>query len=730
MAPAFDRLDYEPDGHLTVASMMILGGLDGRAFGDAIGYLLARAGTLTPDAQAVACDAIERAVDDARNEGREVDFDPAALVGIWRGAFDDPTMTGVARVAVRLMLAQRFGPAEIFASLPSDPAGQEIRDRLDSDLKNASAKAMAPLPAGDGSAPDDESIRGIEFPSPDAAPTAEGGPKRTAELTIGSDTLELSGLPEGEQRRVIQDWMARHAADAGRTYSAYGRLACNEVVPVGEAFELEVGLSPTQSPGVAGPAMTLVAPEPSSGYFVDVQLFADGFDIGAGESWRQSIEVSSGELHPMVTVHLTPRPIRDEMTDREISATFSIEGETLGFAQRFVRVTRAPDRQAATPVTVPQAGGVNIPAPSGDPKADLTIVIKKGVEAGTLLWSIESALPGVSLDGDEPPNSSIGDEPEKFAVNLIRTLFTHGSAPGLLDLLRGRGARIRDAMPDGVMRAIEAAAAATSPAPPQILLLTDEPYVPWELTLLDDPWIADAPPFLAAQADVGRWILRSRTIADPPRSVDGSQMAVVWGVYEGPSLQRLVSAEEEAKELKKTYHAASITAEGLPVRELLNGTPPADILHFAVHGKFDPQAATEGIQLVKGPPVVPDQIGGSNLRDRAPFVFLNACQIGSAQTVLGGYGGVAHAFLEAGASAVVAPLWSIDDGIAKGIALTFYEQALAAAPGASAPTVAGLLRQARHGLFDTAEAPSATYLAYQFYGHPSLRLTWEGGSNG
>ncbi|HEX5013094.1 MAG TPA: hypothetical protein VFV72_02960 [Candidatus Limnocylindrales bacterium] len=40
---------------------------------------------------------------------------------------------------------------------------------------------------------------------------ASRSPKRTATLTLGGDTLELSGLSERDQRAVIRDWMARHA---------------------------------------------------------------------------------------------------------------------------------------------------------------------------------------------------------------------------------------------------------------------------------------------------------------------------------------------------------------------------------------------------------------------------------------------------------------------------------------------------------------------------------------
>lgn len=40
---------------------------------------------------------------------------------------------------------------------------------------------------------------------------ASRSPKRSAKITLGGDTLELSGLSERDQRLVIRDWMARHA---------------------------------------------------------------------------------------------------------------------------------------------------------------------------------------------------------------------------------------------------------------------------------------------------------------------------------------------------------------------------------------------------------------------------------------------------------------------------------------------------------------------------------------
>jgi hypothetical protein len=74
------------------------------------------------------------------------------------------------------------------------------------------------------------------------------------------------------------------------------------------------------------------------------------------------------------------------------------------------------------------------------------------------------------------------------------------------------------------------------------------------------------------------------------------------------------------------------------------------------------------------------------------------------------------AFLYAGASGVVAPLWSIEDAIAKEIALRFYEQTFAG----MAP--AEFLHGERCKFRDTSSDISATCIAYHFFGHPAMRL--------
>jgi CHAT domain-containing protein len=192
-------------------------------------------------------------------------------------------------------------------------------------------------------------------------------------------------------------------------------------------------------------------------------------------------------------------------------------------------------------------------------------------------------------------------------------------------------------------------------------------------------------------------------------------LAVVWGVYHpNPAWPRLFDAEQEAADLAKTYKTTPVDARSAPVQRLLEGDPKADLLHFAVHGQYDPQGQIDGVVLIDGA-LSPNQVTGSELGG-TPFVFLNACQVGAANEVLGDYAGMADAFLKAGAAAVIAPLWSIDDVLARELALQFYKKAL------NGESPASVMRSERTAFLKASEPTSSTYLAYQFYGHPRMTL--------
>jgi len=164
------------------------------------------------------------------------------------------------------------------------------------------------------------------------------------------------------------------------------------------------------------------------------------------------------------------------------------------------------------------------------------------------------------------------------------------------------------------------------------------------------------------------------------------------------------------------------------VLDCLRGSPPADILHVALHGQVGGQGR-EGLVLLApkvnggfAPQFLKYQHVDAVDMPRRTFVFLNACQVGQGRTVLGDYAGLATAFLAAGAAGVVAALWNVDDAVASEFAAEFY----AAVDNPARLSVGEALRRARAAYAadstDAGKRSSATLVAYQLFGHPRLRL--------
>src|SRR5215475_14933337 len=91
------------------------------------------------------------------------------------------------------------------------------------------------------------------------------------------------------------------------------------------------------------------------------------------------------------------------------------------------------------------------------------------------------------------------------------------------------------------------------------------------------------------------------------------------------------------------------------------------LVHFVCHGQDD----LSGIQTID----LEDDKMSSNavigmrgvahaFAKKHPLVFLNACEVGRTTPALVGLGGFADSFIQIGASAVIAPLWSVDDSAA------------------------------------------------------------------
>jgi hypothetical protein len=539
--------------------------------------------------------------------------------------------------------------------------------------------------------------------APPEPPMTRAEPPAAAEgATAGAEppaTVTPSGAPERDPPR-----------------SAYALLDCPGVVVAEEEFDLTVGISPTPTPGVTGDAM--VRPESSVGpYTLSVQVVADGFRlIGGPGSWRRDLRVTADAPYPTYVLRLAAEPQIERIRPKSIQAMYSVDGQTIGMAVRSVAVVRSPDLLGQAEEEVLE-GGVDITIPSEKTAPDLTVRILRSRSngEGRLLWTFES--PHRIPAPDAPVVADIGRNPEAFAKQLVDQIAVHEGQPGLYQYLMGVGNTVSDQVPQEFWEALQAVARQIGDRSPSVMFLSEEPYVPWELAVVDPPLDPNLPPFLSAQASVGRWVLgHRRPKLPPPVDVQVGALAVVWGVYDRQEW-RLLEAEDEAAQLQATFGALSVDALPQAVIACLKGDPRAELLHFAVHGIYNPTGPKQGLILIDGQTLDPLEVRGVKFQT-GPFVFLNACQVGTGTTVLGDYAGMAEAFLYAGAAGVVAPLWSIDDALAKDIALRFYQQTLVEG---RAP--AEVFRAERARFIDSPDVASSTFLAYQFYGNPAMKLS-------
>jgi hypothetical protein len=573
---------------------------------------------------------------------------------------------------------------EILAVLQRNPATREwLADRL------AGSKAEPPPP--------------VPPPSPEPAERPR---------TRGLDFDRFRRDAEGEKERT-RGLRPDRKATAPATYAL---VDCPDVLVATEEFELVVGLASKRSPGVETDGPLAV---PTTDYALTIDVHAEGFTLKHGETWRQSVKVIAEKPHPRLPLHLTPKAQAEPYKPRTIKVSYSIDGQVVGMATRFVVVT-SPATDIDTVPAPPISHGTDVTVPAARTAPDLTARILVGEDdPEKAFWVLVSPWDGEVPIPAENYEHEIGDA-KAFLTSLVADVSAAEGQAAPYEELLGVGHRIANLIPDEFWSALHAVHEHLKETP-TLLFLSEEPYIPWELAFLDEPLDADpaVPPFLGAQANVARWILGDKTpVQPPPRERLVSAMAVVAGDYSNSGWDELPEATKEAKVLAGEYEAKSVDADLRTVLELLKGNPKVDLVHFAVHGQYDGEVGRDGLIMVDG-----QVLNGNKVLARpldGPFVFLNACQVGAGNKILAGAAGLAADFVNAGASGVVAPLWSVKDTIAREIAQEFYSRVFGD-PRVS-PAVA--LRECRAKFRDD-PAASPTYLAYQFFGGPNMTLIRE-----
>jgi hypothetical protein len=357
---------------------------------------------------------------------------------------------------------------------------------------------------------------------------------------------------------------------------------------------------------------------------------------------------------------------------------------------------------------------------------DLIVRIQKSGGPGEYRWSCLSPHLNLAVSGDPgDATMSLGSDAETWVRNMIKPLTDKQLADAELVDVDGIGEVIYKATPPVFKRAYWAvwqAARAGGFRFESIQLVTDEPYVPWELMRVADDAVApdDDPVMLSVRHAVGRWLagqsggLKQR-IPVQAVAVSASDYAQVDGVA-----QKLPWASVERQLMVGTYHALDVPLQSAPLLAfLIDGKVQA--VHFACHGKMSIAAPDTSFLVLEDTPNVlkPPAIGRTEVRrglgKQRPLIFLNACEVGGTAASLAMVAGFPAAFLSAGAAAVVCPLWAVNDERAMRIAKDFYARVLVA----DGEPLGRVLRDVRAAWRDERHL---TYLAYVLYGDPLAQV--------
>src|SRR5262249_52218866 len=209
-----------------------------------------------------------------------------------------------------------------------------------------------------------------------------------------------------------------------------------------------------------------------------------------------------------------------------------------------------------------------------------------------------------------------------------------------------------------------------------IAIVSEEPFIPWELMIpcrvrdgRTQKW--DEP--LGVKFRIGRWI--AGDIVSPRQKISLVDSYVIAPQYTGNLALQLSAAEIQL--VLAVFTGNPIQPASFEEIERQLNSQGRTLLHFVCHGK-DNAGGLQTIYLENKEELSSTTILGMQglskaFAEKRPLVFLNACEVGRTTAALMGLGGFAKSFIDLGASAVIAPLWSVKDKIAHEVAKEFYQ---------------------------------------------------------
>lgn len=498
---------------------------------------------------------------------------------------------------------------------------------------------------------------------------------------------------------------------------------------VGENITLSVSLKTQADPEVSG-GVALPTAEPAFVFKLDVHLLC-----GQESQWDTLEYSQQGGTTKAATFSFTAPDVSPDASgnypEREklpVTVNFYYQNRWCGEGRRYLDLlldeTVAPLRRLPKP---PESYWSKlIYLEQGAQPPDLLVRISK---TGEHEYQWVCLSPHMQFDTSLSGSMILPQKAEDF----VRDMFEQYSRTTLNEVrvneIRGIGEHIYDSTPEAFRAAYWTlhglSHARGGVAFKNILFITDEPYIPWELMRIADqqrgPGVEAE--FLSIRHAVGRWVADCSSRL--PQQIPVREMVASGSDYVGiPAVDPpLPWVKEELAWLSQHYQAKTVPLRSADVLNFLK-TGTAQAVHFACHGMMDSlnplrsQLVMEDSPANLRPTVISANEVEVGLGKAHPLIFLNACQVGSSGASLSLMAGFPGAFLKAGASAVISPLWTISDEHAKTITEQFYQAAFAN-PGATL----GEIMQGIHKQW--ADKQHLTFLAYVLYGDPQARVSFQ-----
>lgn len=256
-----------------------------------------------------------------------------------------------------------------------------------------------------------------------------------------------------------------------------------------------------------------------------------------------------------------------------------------------------------------------------------------------------------------------------------------------------------------------------------ISIVSAEAYIPWELMVpnrVRPGPIRDVRASLGVEFAVGRWICEDFILpAQKIPLLDSWVFAPRYRPNQRPT--PLAKAADEAALVLAAFAGGEVSPAAFDGLEAAMKIGGRSLIHFVCHGSS--VGGSQAIICEDATELSSTALGGAIALGKAcaarrPLVFLNACEVGRTTPALVGTGGFGPAFIQVGASGVLAPLWSVKDTIAHEVASEFY-QAISADAKKSFASVLQTIREKAYAAGGTGED---TYAAYCFYGDPHAAI--------